>query len=41
MFSMGFIFINMFVVILNEFYENVKELFGGKFVDVELGNFIK
>lgn len=41
MLSMFFIFINMFVVIFNEFYESVKEMFGGKFVDVDLGIFIK
>lgn len=41
MFSMGFILINMFVAILNESYESVKELSGGKFADAELGNFIK
>ena len=41
MFSMAFILINMFVAILNESYESVKELSGGKFADAELGNFIK
>ena len=41
MLSMGFILINMFVAILNESYESVKELSGGKFADAELGNFIK
>ena len=41
MLSMGFILINMFVAILNESYESVKELSGGKFADAELGTFIK
>lgn len=41
MFSMAFILINMFVAILNESYESVKELSGGKFADAELGHFIK
>lgn len=41
MLSMTFILINMFVAILNESYESVRELSGGKFADAELGNFIK
>lgn len=41
MLSMSFILINMFVAILNESYESVKELSGGKFADAELGTFIK
>lgn len=41
MLSMGFILINMFVAILNESYESVRELSGGKFADAELGDFIK
>lgn len=41
MLSMTFILINMFVAILNESYESVKELSGGKFADAELGHFIK
>jgi len=41
MLSMAFILINMFVAILNESYESVKELSGGKFADAELGDFIK
>ena len=41
MISMGFILINMFVAILNDSYESVKELSGGKFADAELGVFIK
>ena len=41
MLSMGFILINMFVAILDESYESVKELSGGKFADAELGSFIK
>lgn len=41
MLSMAFILINMFVAILNESYESVKELSGGKFADAELGSFIK
>lgn len=41
MLSMAFILINMFVAILNESYDSVKELSGGKFADAELGDFIK
>lgn len=41
MLSMAFILINMFIAILNESYESVKELSGGKFADAELGDFIK
>ena len=41
MLSMAFILINMFVAILNESYESVRELSGGKFADAELGDFIK
>lgn len=41
MLSMSFILINMFVAILNESYESVKEMSGGKFADADLGTFIK
>ncbi|XP_068684192.1 polycystin-1-like protein 2 [Montipora foliosa] len=41
MFSTGFILINMFLAILNDSYESVKELSGGKFHDAQLGDFIK
>lgn len=41
MLSMTFILINMFLAILNDSYESVRELSGGKFADAELGDFIK
>lgn len=41
MLSMSFILINMFLAILNEFYDSVKEISGGRFADAELGDFIK
>lgn len=41
MLSMSFILINMFVAILNESYESVKEMSGGNFADADLGKFIK
>ncbi|PFX27651.1 Polycystic kidney disease protein 1-like 2 [Stylophora pistillata] len=41
MLSMSFILINMFVAILNESYESVKEMSGGKFAEADLGTFIK
>ena len=41
MLSMTFILINMFLAILNDSYERVRQLSGGKFADAELGDFIK
>ena len=39
--SMTFILINMFLAILNDTYESVREMSGGKFPDSELGDFMK
>lgn len=41
MLSMFMIMFNMFFVIFNDLYEEVKEVEGESFVDVELGEFMK
>lgn len=41
MVSMTFILVNMFVAILNDSYESVRTLTGGKFPDSDLGSFMK
>ncbi|XP_048586151.1 polycystic kidney disease protein 1-like 2 isoform X1 [Nematostella vectensis] len=41
MITMIFILINMFVAILNDSYDSVRHLSGGKFPDTELGHFIR
>jgi hypothetical protein len=41
MISMTFILINMFVAILNDSYESVRHISGGKFPDSDLGTFMK
>ena len=41
MLCMGFVLMNMFVAILNESYDEVKELSGGTFPDAKLGNFMR
>lgn len=41
MISMTFILVNMFVAILNDAYESVRTLSGGKFPDYDLGIFMK
>ena len=41
MLSMTFILINMFVAILNDSYESVRHISGGKFPDSDLGSFMR
>lgn len=41
MLSMFMIMLNMFFVIFNDFYEEVKDVEGDSFVDVEFGEFMK